>query len=110
MSELSKSQKKHLRALAQRAYETELSLALNDLHKKFQRWQTKEISPWELTDDIHEFHNGTARDLYKFYEMGSNAEFSVAHAVAKGVLAYEEIEESCQPLLQSTIDYLRSNN
>ena len=109
MSELSKSQKKHLRALAQRAYETELSLALNDLHKKFQRWQTKEISPWELTDDIHEFHNGTARDLYKFYEMGSNAIISVAHAVAKGILAIEDVEASCRPLIQPKTDYFRDN-
>ena len=110
MSEVSKSQKKHLRALAQRAYEAELSLALNALHGKFQKWQAKEISPWDLTEDIHKFHDGTARDLYKFYEMSSNVELSVAHAVATGILAFEEIEENCQPLLQSTIDYLRRDN
>jgi len=108
MSELTKSQRKHIRSLAQRAYEKELSQALNSLHERFQKWQVNELSPWDLSEDIHNFHDGTARELYKFYEMTNNFEFSVAHAVAKGILDFEEIEENCRALLQPKIDYLRS--
>jgi hypothetical protein len=108
MSELTKSQRKHIRSLAQRAYEKELSQALNSLHERFQKWHANEISPWDLSEDIHKYHDGTARDLYKFYEMTRNFEFSVAHAVANGVLDFEEIEENCRPLLQLKIDHLRS--
>ncbi len=108
MPELTKSQRKHIRSLAQRAYEKELSQALNSLHERFQKWHANEISPWDLSEDIHKFHDGTARELYKFYEMTHNFEFSVAHAVAKDILDFEEIEENCRALLQPKIDYLRS--
>ena len=108
MSELTKSQRKHIRSLAQRAYEKELSHALNNLHERFQKWHANVISPWDLSEDIHNFHDGTARELYKFYEMTNNFEFSVAHAVAKGILDFEEIEENCRALIRLKIDSLRS--
>ena len=108
MSELTKSQRKHIRSLAQRAYEKELSQALNSLHERFQKWHANVISPWDLSEDIHKFYDGTARELYKFYEMTSNFEFSVAHAVAKGILDFEEIEENCRAFLRLKIDSLRS--
>ena len=106
MKEPTKNQMKHLRSLASRAYDTEISAALDDLFEKFRKWKANEITPWALSDEIHKFHNETARELYKIYEMSRNPEFNVAYAVAKGILKIEEVEESCRPLIESKIDLL----
>lgn len=106
MKEPTKSQMKHLRSLANRAYEAEISAALDDLLEKFHKWKANEITPWALSDEIHKFHNDTARELYKIYEMSRSPDLNVAYAVAKGILKIEEVEESCRPLIESKIDLL----
>jgi benzoyl-CoA reductase/2-hydroxyglutaryl-CoA dehydratase subunit BcrC/BadD/HgdB len=106
MKEPTKSQMKHLRSLANRAYDAEISAALDDLYEKFQKWKANEITSWALSDEIHKYHNETARELCKIYEMSRSPELNVAYAVAKGILKIEEVEESCRPLIESKIDLL----
>ncbi len=58
-----KSERKELRRLAGLAYERELAKALEALEESFGQWRKKKISAFELSDCIHKFHNGTARNL-----------------------------------------------
>ena len=108
MRELTKSQKKHLRLLAKDCYEKEMSLALESLSEYFKKWETREISTWDLNDKIHEYHNEIARDLWKVYESLSDPRVALSQAVIKGIIVIDEIPEDCRPLLQGLIDLYRS--
>jgi len=108
MSDMTKSQKKHLRQLAKDCYEKEMSLALESLSEHFKKWEAKEISTWDLNDKIHEHHNKTARDLWKIYENLSDPRVALSQAVVKGIINIEDIQEDCRPLLQGLIDFYRS--
>jgi hypothetical protein len=85
-----KLEKKELRKLAGLAYERELAKALGSLEEDFKRWRKNKISAFELSELIHKFHNGIARDLWSFHTTGP-AELNVKHAIIKGVILNNEI-------------------
>jgi hypothetical protein len=85
-----KSERKELKRLAGLAYERELAKALGALEEKFKRWRKNKTSAFELSELIHKFHNGIARDLWSFYETG-HTELSVKHAIAEGIILENEI-------------------
>jgi len=85
-----KSERKELRRLTGLAYERELAKALKSLEKDFRRWKGNKITAYELSDLIHKFHNGIARDLWSFYTTG-HVELSAKHAITKGVILKNEI-------------------
>lgn len=74
-----------IREYSSLAYEAELRLALQSLAKKFDTWRSGELSSFDLSDAIHEFHDGTSRDLWKSYNLGQ-AEWALARAVHSGAL------------------------
>lgn len=88
-----KLEKKELRRLAGLAHEHELAKALEELEEDFRQWRKKKISAFELSDRIHKFHNGIARNLWSFYET-EHAELSVRHALAEGIISKSEISPS----------------
>ncbi|MFC1747930.1 hypothetical protein ACFL2V_03910 [Pseudomonadota bacterium] len=102
---ITKAQKKHLRALAGVAYERDLALCLNVLRKSYDKWDAGEISVWDVNDKIHEFHNGTARDLYKRYSLTGDPSYSVAFGVRQGVIDISEIDKECLSLIQPLLDH-----
>jgi hypothetical protein len=77
--------KREIRQLAGLAQERELTRELQGLREQFERWQRGELTPFELSDAIHRFHDGPARDLYVQY-MRSHPEPLVAGAIAAGVI------------------------
>ncbi|HYK05765.1 MAG TPA: hypothetical protein VE974_28725 [Thermoanaerobaculia bacterium] len=93
MHEPSKALKRAIRQLADIAYERELASALEALHQQFSSWRNGELDPFELTDAIHRFHNGIARDLYKQYASGGILEAAVAGAIIRGTISAAEIPE-----------------
>ena len=56
-----------LRQLAQEAWEAELTRELEELFETFCKWADKGVSAFDLSDQIHEFHNGVSRELYNRY-------------------------------------------
>lgn len=104
MEKLSKKQRSHLRKLAGRAYETELSKRLAVLHEQFEKWKSKKISVWELSGLIHRFHDGDSRELYKFYVYGDDYPYQVAYAIRNGHLSMEDVEDSCRRHVQYFLD------
>ncbi|MGD9210331.1 MAG: hypothetical protein PVI90_06120 [Desulfobacteraceae bacterium] len=105
MLEMTKKQKRHLKELSSKCYEIEVSNALNDFGEDFKKWKNKEITVWELNDKIHEYHDGTARDLYKFYEFLKDPRIAVAQAISKGIIKIEDVQENCRSLLESLIEF-----
>ncbi|MFC1806886.1 hypothetical protein ACFL0T_00760 [Candidatus Omnitrophota bacterium] len=93
MVDFTKAEKKELKKLTGLAYERELKSALDDLNEKFKNWKLGGMTPFDLTDEIHNFHNGISRDLWKFYNMWE-AHVAVARALAQGILERKEMKDA----------------
>ncbi len=103
--ELTKKQKRHIRDMAALAYEREMTAALNKLFASFQDWKRAGKTPFDLDEEIHRYHNGAARDLYKQYATG-NPDMAVLLALTSGVLKIEELNEDCRAFYQERLDRL----
>ena len=104
--ELTKKQKKHIREMAAAAYEREMTAALDTLFTDFQEWKRGGITPFALDENIHHYHDGVARELYKQYVMG-HPDMAVLPALTKGILKIEELNEDCRAFYQERLDRMR---
>ena len=78
------------REVADQAYEEELRRALAPLAEAFERWKVGAATSVEISDLIHEFHQGPSRRLRGTYTALKPAGL-VARAVAHGVLARKSL-------------------
>jgi len=85
MREPTKSVKHALRRLSAVAHEEELRRALLPVAAAFEEWRAGQLGSGELTERIHDFHQGPARELFKRYNSGP-PEYAVAQAIVVGVL------------------------
>jgi len=85
MADTPKRIKRLLREYAAVAHEEELRRALLPISEAFRRWERGEPGSGELTEIIHRFHQGPARDLWVRYNT-PNLEMVVAFAITTGVL------------------------
>lgn len=110
MNELSKSARKAIRDAASIAYERELAQALRDLADVFNEWKAGTLNAFDVSDAIHEFHQGTARELFKQYEAGSTAvpDFGVAGAVIDGFIKLEEIAPAGREHIAKIVEAMAS--
>jgi hypothetical protein len=106
---LTKIEKRELRDLAAAAHEIELSEAVISLYGIFQSWHEKQINVFDLNQDIHEFHDGISRDIYKKYVLG-DLFFPVAQAVFLGILKRENISSELLNHLEPTIESMARLN
>ena len=90
MEEIPKSVKRALRKLASAAHEEELRRALVPLRAQFDRWARGELSSGELSDSIHEFHQGPLRQLFARYNSGM-PDAAVAHAIVSGFINRSDV-------------------
>lgn len=102
MAEFTAAQRKDLRRLVELAYERELSEELGVLEESFHQWRCGSINAYDLSQAIHEFHDGPARDLYVSYNR-LKPEVLVARAFAHGVLTEKDVVPSIRDALQSLI-------
>ena len=77
--------KRLLREYASAAHEEELRRALLPLAEAFERWERGGFDSGELSDLIHRFHQGPARELFLRYNT-SNLAAPVAYAIAAGIV------------------------
>jgi hypothetical protein len=101
-----KKQRRELRDLQGLAWERELSGALEELLRDFQSWKKGEITPFELNDRIHRFHNGRSRELFNAYT-GSLDTFCLDFVVARGVIEESEVSEDLLAVYRPHIDSCR---
>ena len=95
-----------LRKLAGTAYQRELDQELRGLSAWFTRWEASEVDCFELSDKIHEFHDGAARRLYVMYER-LKPNVAVGRAIALGLLSSEETPPVILAKLKDTIELFR---
>jgi hypothetical protein len=89
-TKISKRERAILRQLALRAWELELEAELETLYEEFGHWADKGMSAFDLSDKIHEFHDGSSRELYSIY-MRLDPTITVSRAVARGVLSESDV-------------------
>ena len=90
MADAPKRIKRLLREYAGAAHEEELRRALLPVSEAFGRWARRELGSGELSEIIHRFHQGPARELWVRYNT-SHLEMAVAFAITTGVLGRETI-------------------
>src|SRR3989442_12342541 len=90
MAEAPKRIKRLLREYAAVAHEEELRRALLPVAEAFKRWEREELDSGELSEIIHKFHQGPARDLWVRYNT-AHLEMAGAFAVTTGPVGREEM-------------------
>lgn len=105
MERPTKAVKRALRQLATLAHEEELRRALLPIAAAFGQWQAGQLGSGELTEIIHAFHQGPARELWKKYSSGS-LEFAVAHAIVSGVIERDQVPPDVLVHCRGAIEYL----
>jgi len=103
-----KQERALLRQFAGQAWEAELDSELENLFEDFCKWADKGLSGFELSEKIHEFHNGVSRELYNRYT-ALNPEIAVSRAVAIGILGEEELGATLSEKLSQEIDAFRTD-
>ena len=90
MADTPKRIKRLLREQAGQAHEEELRRALVPVAVAFKRWERGELGSAELSDIIHRFHQGPARELFSRYN-NPYMDLAVANAITVGVLDRQTI-------------------
>jgi hypothetical protein len=108
-SKFSKPERARLRELAGEAWNAELSDALTELHEEFRKWADDAMDAFELSDKIHEFHNGLSRELYGRYTFLDSATL-VSRAVALGLLEQETLGDDLLAKLSPEIELIQKKN
>ena len=99
-----RSDRRELQELVGKAHDRELEVYLDELEMRFKEWREGRISPSDLSDFIHEFHDISARHVYKTYTTLKREEL-VARAIGIGLLREEEIPSEIREKLSAAIDY-----
>src|SRR2546428_11707345 len=86
MAETPKRIKRLLREYAAVAHEEELRRALLPIAEAFKRWEREELDSGELSEIIHKFHQGPARDLWVRYNT-AHLEMAGAFPQTTGLLS-----------------------
>ena len=74
------------------------------LQVQFEEWNGGKLDVHGLSDAIHQFHNGVARDLYVTYTR-LEPRVAVAQAVARKILRDDEVPPGLREALQSLITF-----
>lgn len=104
MREYPKRMKRLIREYAARAYEAELGRALGELEQQFAVWRSGHIRAGELSDRIHAFHQGPARELWSRYNAGLD-DMQVAYAIVSELLPRDELPAEVLEALQPVISF-----
>ena len=107
MNEPTKALKRELREMNERVYRRELSLELEKLFEGFAAWKKGAKDIFDLVDSIHEFHDESARDLYKTHVMINDHRNAVAYALAQGTITESEVSRELRNSLEPITEMYR---
>ena len=105
MREYPKKIRKELHRLAGIAYDRDMAKAPNELESHFKKWREGELSSHELNDQIHKYHDGIARELWRWY--GMDPDFTVPRAIADGIIMESEVSKEVMDLFCERIKNYR---
>ena len=95
--EFTKADRKHIREMAKLAWERKLRDEIVGIGDAIQKMQSGEISPNEVNDIIHQFHEGPSRELFKLFS-DSLPWYAVCRAHYDGVIADDEISHTSKTI------------
>jgi hypothetical protein len=101
-----KREKAELKELAGAAWEAELKAELEKLFEDFLKWADNGMDAFDLSERIHQFHNGVSRELYGRYT-SLDPEITVPRAIALGILGEGELGEALLQKLSAQIQAYR---
>jgi hypothetical protein len=107
MRDYSKRIGKQIRDLAGLAHEREVRSHLEKLFDQFTSWKAGGIDTFDLTDRIHEFHNGPDRALLTRYANTSMADWLVSAALVDGVLSEADVPAEVMEAIAARVKCLR---
>lgn len=107
--ELPNPVKKKLAELVTAAHETALRRELAKLDEHFERWRRSEIDSFDLSERIHQFHEGPAREIYKEFTYTRSADLPMlaARAIQSGVLPKHAVPDDVVPYLERLLAFYR---
>jgi hypothetical protein len=106
-ADLTKAQRRRVRELVALAYERELGRELGLLEVEFSRWRHGELDVLELSDLIHRFHDGVARDLYSAYT-NNMPDLALGSAIARGILSPDEVPPEIRKTLEGHFSFVQT--
>ena len=110
MDQAPKHIKRALRELAARAHEVELERELAVLEGEFSRWRSGAVSAFDLSEAIHRFDQGPARELYQTYAQ-IHPKGAIASAIQAGILDRTQIDpDVLEELAGALTMYARSHS
>ena len=105
--DLSKSERRQLRELADQVYEVEARELLGGLDANFVRWRAGELSSSELLNAIHEFHRDDSRQLWSIYSSLREPQMVVARGLARGFIDAAAVPEALRERIKELSEVFR---
>ena len=87
--DLTKAEQRQVRQLAGIAWDRELRRELRKIGAALEEMESQSLSPFDVNDRIHEFHNGASRALYSRYS-GSRPWWAVCRVYCDSVLTDDD--------------------
>ena len=104
MGDIPKQIKRLLREQAALAHEEELRRMLASLADAFDQWKEGKVGSDQIHDMIHEFHQGSSRELFSRYNPKMH-ESTIAHAIVAGILDRNKVPPELLEHLANLIRY-----
>jgi hypothetical protein len=104
MADTPRAIKRLLREHAAAAHEEELRRALVPVAEAFKCWERGEIGSGELSEIIHRFHQGPARELFVRYNT-PDVDMAVARAITVGVVDRQRIPTELRDHLARALEF-----
>lgn len=101
------AERQEIQRLIDEAYRRELDAELRKLAEYVDAWKVGNISCFELSDLIHKFHDGTARELFKFYNYAPDPLLVFIYGVRREILKEEEIPERFRNTVKREVEIIR---
>jgi hypothetical protein len=102
--DITKSEKKRIRQLADLAWDRELRIELQKIAAAIEEMKNGQLTPFDVTDRIHKFHNGAARDLYNQFSH-SLPWLAVCRAHLDGVLTDDDISDATNEIREGIREF-----
>lgn len=90
---------------AGKSYDAELSAELKTLAGDFNDWKNGKMTCFDLSEKIHEFHDGANRQLYIRYVMHKQPEINIASAIVEGLIRKESVPPELLKYLENEIRF-----
>ena len=105
--DLTKADKRKVRQLAGIAWERELRDEIRGIAAAINEMENGSLSPFDVNERIHKFHNGASRDLYKQYSE-SVPWLGVSRAFFDRVLTDEDLLDASDEVRKGIAEFAAS--